>query len=56
MSARDFCVGLLQETGVMFTPGDCFDMEGYIRIGFANTPEVLREGLALTSGYLANHG
>ena len=53
MSSRAFCVALLQETGVMFTPGDAFDMEGYVRIGFANTPDILREGLRLTSGFLA---
>ena len=56
VSSRDFCVGLLQDCGVMFTPGDCFDMEGYVRIGFANTPQILREGLALTSDYLAKLG
>ena len=56
MTSRAFCIALLKETGVMFTPGDAFDMEGYVRIGFANTPSILREGLARVSGFLAKQG
>ncbi|MGB0440623.1 MAG: aminotransferase class I/II-fold pyridoxal phosphate-dependent enzyme, partial [Paracoccaceae bacterium] len=52
MTSREFCIKLLQDTGVMFTPGDAFDMEGYVRIGFANTPSILREGLAKVSAFL----
>lgn len=55
MASRDFCVGLLRETGVLFTPGDAFEMEGYVRIGYANNPEVLKAGLAEVSGYIAKH-
>ena len=40
----------------MFTPGSAFDMEGYIRIGFANPLDVLQEGLAKVSGFLGNIG
>ena len=53
MNSRDFCVALLTETGVMFTPGSAFGMEGYVRIGFANTPSILKEGLERVSGFLA---
>lgn len=53
MSSREFCVDLLQQTGVMLTPGDAFDMEGYVRIGYANSTEVLKAGLAHFSGYLS---
>ena len=52
MTSRAFCVALLKETGVMFTPGDAFDMEGYIRISFANTPSILSEGLNRVSEFL----
>lgn len=54
MTSREFCVSLLQETGVMFTPGSALGMEGYVRIGYANTPAILAEGLPLVSGFLAN--
>ena len=53
MTSRKFCVSLLKETGVMFTPGSAFGMEGYVRVGFANTPSILAEGLERVSGYLA---
>lgn len=53
LSSREFCVKLLDETGVMFTPGSALDMEGYVRIGFANNPEILKTGLARVSEFLA---
>jgi len=53
MSSRDFCVALLKETGVMFTPGSVLNMEGYVRIGYANNPDILKEGLRLVSKFLS---
>lgn len=53
MSSRKFCTGLLEKTGVMLTPGSALDMEGYLRIGYANATDVLTEGLARISGHLA---
>ncbi len=55
MSSYDFCMSLLNETGVMFTPGSALDMEGYIRIGYANNPAILQEGLKRVSDFLARH-
>jgi len=52
MSSREFCVALLKETGVMFTPGAALNMEGYVRIGYANNPSILKEGLKRVSGFL----
>ena len=54
MPSRDFCVSLLKNTGVMFTPGSAMGMEGYVRIGFANGTEVLKTGLDLVSQFLAS--
>jgi aspartate/methionine/tyrosine aminotransferase len=54
MSSREFCVKLLNETGVMFTPGSTFDLEQCVRIGYANHHAVLQEGLGHTSGFLRN--
>lgn len=56
MSSRDFCTALIGQTGVMFTPGSALDMEGYVRIGYANNRNVLEAGLAKVSQFLANHG
>jgi len=52
MTSREFCVDLLQKTGVMMMPGDAFDMEGYVRIGYSNSTDVLRAGLEKLSTYL----
>ena len=52
MSSREFCIDLLKNTGVMLTPGDAFDMEGYVRIGYANDREILEAGLSRMSDYL----
>ena len=41
----ELCVKLLQSKGVMFTPGECFEMEGAVRIGYAFDSKLLREGL-----------
>lgn len=38
MPSADFCRGLLTEKGVLLVPGSVMDREGYLRIGYANTP------------------
>jgi aspartate/methionine/tyrosine aminotransferase len=52
LPSRDFCVRLLESEGVMFTPGSALDMEGYVRIGYANNRAVLEEGLPRVSRFL----
>lgn len=53
MPSHDLCVAILKETGVLLTPGAAFDMEGYIRIGFANDTQVLQTGLEKLSAFLS---
>ena len=43
---------VLEAEGVMFTPGSALDMEGYVRIGYANNRAVLEEGLPRVSRFL----
>ena len=52
MTSEVFCLQLLQRTGVMFTPGSAMEMEGYLRIGYANNEGILREGLTRVSAFL----
>lgn len=52
MSSEEFCLRLLERTGVMLTPGSAMDMEGYLRIGYTNGEEILREGLNRISLFL----
>ncbi len=53
IKSRDFCVALLEEEGVMLTPGSAMDMEGWVRLGFANQTEDLKTGLGKLSAFLA---
>jgi aspartate/methionine/tyrosine aminotransferase len=52
MPSYEFCMQLLEETGVLFTPGSAFELEGCVRIGYANGSAILEEGLRRTSGFL----
>lgn len=45
MPSYDLCVRLIKEKGVLFTPGECFEMEGAVRIGYAYDSKTLKEGL-----------
>ncbi len=45
MPSQELCKKLLFEKGVLFTPGECFEMEGAVRIGYAYDSKTLREGL-----------
>ncbi|MCC7126568.1 MAG: aminotransferase [Acidobacteria bacterium] len=50
--SRDFCVRLLEETGVMLTPGSVMEMEGWLRIGYANATHVLEAGLERMGAFM----
>jgi aspartate/methionine/tyrosine aminotransferase len=50
--SKELCISLVEETGVMFTPGSAIDMEGHLRIGYANEESVLRQGLPRVSEFL----
>lgn len=44
----DFCRKLMDKTGVLFVPGsECFgeEFKGYVRIGFVNHTNIVKEGL-----------
>ena len=50
--SREFCIQILENTGVLFAPGSAMDMEGWVRIGYANDPKILTQGLTVLSAYL----
>jgi aspartate/methionine/tyrosine aminotransferase len=50
--SRDFCVRLLEQTGVMLTPGSVMEMEGWSRLGYANATDVLGAGLERLGSFL----
>ncbi|MEC7961967.1 MAG: aminotransferase [Pseudomonadota bacterium] len=52
VTSREFCVTLLQEEGVMLTPGSAMEMEGWLRIGYTNPQADLTAGLKRLSAFL----
>jgi aspartate/methionine/tyrosine aminotransferase len=52
LPSRDLCVRLVEDTGVMLTPGSTLDTEGHLRIGYANRADTLHEGLRRLSHFL----
>lgn len=47
-----FCKQLLQETGVLLVPGNRFDQEGYVRLGYCTDQAVLKKALQKLSDFL----
>jgi aspartate/methionine/tyrosine aminotransferase len=52
MPSVELCQRLLAETGVMFVPGSVMEMEGHLRIGYANARRSLELGLPRVSAFL----
>lgn len=51
VKSEELCKDILEKTGVMLVPGNALDMEGYLRIGYANSTNVLKIGLKLLDEY-----
>lgn len=54
MHSYEFCEKLLKETGVFYTPGECFGLDYCFRIGYAFDSKTLMEGLEKTSEFISN--
>lgn len=52
ITSYELCVDLMKKTGVLLTPGSCFELESCMRIGYACSTEILTEGLEKLSEYL----
>ena len=48
----DLCAKLQDETGVMVLPGECMELDGYLRIGYGNNFEQLEIALGIFSNWL----
>jgi aspartate aminotransferase len=51
-----FAQALLEEARVAVTPGEAFDAPGYIRISFATSMDLLREGSGRLLAFVRAHG
>ena len=51
--SRAFCEEMFHRTGAFVTPGECFELEHCMRIGYACDTATLRAGLAAVDEYIA---
>ena len=52
MKSTDLCAKLQQDTGVMILPGETMELDGYLRIGYGNNPDKLKQALCIFSDWL----
>lgn len=52
MDSYEFCKDLYHQTGVFLTPGECFEEEQCVRIGYACDKQTLIDGLNALGNYL----
>ena len=52
MPTEVFCLKLIEEKSTFLVPGSCFEMEGFLRIGFGNETKTLQEGLKRLTEFL----
>jgi aspartate/methionine/tyrosine aminotransferase len=52
ISSTELTSRLRDEAGVLIVPGDHFDMDGYVRVGFGSDPTYLAHALALAGKFL----
>jgi aspartate/methionine/tyrosine aminotransferase len=50
--SRDLCLRLIEEKGTLLTPGWCFGMEGFLRIGYGCKTHTLETGLSRIKDFL----
>ncbi len=52
---EEFCLQLLEEYGVLLVPGNRFEQEGYVRLGYACEQSILKTGLERLSQCLRQY-
>ncbi len=55
MPSEDLCLRLIQDKGTFLVPGSCFEMEGFLRIGYGCKTEILKEGLSRFKDFLKSY-
>lgn len=53
-STEEMCKKLFHEKGLLMVPGECFEMPGFLRIGFGNDSNMFEKGLSIFSEFLKN--
>ncbi len=55
INSSDLCKKLQTDTGVMILPGETMDVDGYLRIGYGNNPDKLKQALEIFSEWIVNN-
>ena len=55
IKSTDLCVKLQNDTGVMLLPGETMELDGYLRIGYGNNPDILKKALDIFSQWIVNN-
>ncbi len=55
INSSDLCKRLQNATGVMLLPGDAMETDGYLRIGYGNNTDKLKEALEIFSQWIVNN-
>lgn len=53
LKSTELCKTLQEKTGVMILPGETLELDGYLRIGYANNFEMLQKSLEIFSAWMA---
>ncbi len=53
VSSHDLCLQLIEKHSTLLAPGECFERENFVRLGFACDTELLRTGLNNFSALLS---
>lgn len=52
VKSTELCKRLQNETGVMILPGECMELDGYLRIGYGNNFDQLKTALKIFSDWI----
>jgi len=55
IQSTELCTDMMETEGLMLVPGDCFQMNHSMRIGYAFNPKDLKEGLDVLKRYLRKY-
>ncbi len=55
ITSEELCLRLMKEKDVLLVPGTCFGMEGFLRIGWGYSTDMLREGLSRFKEFLNDY-
>jgi aspartate/methionine/tyrosine aminotransferase len=55
MESEKLCLQLMKEKDVLLVPGTCFEMDGFLRIGWGGNSEILKEGLSRVKEFLNDY-